>query len=62
MRVFCRKNVFGNWKIEKVNRKRKKLQFVLCELHFLCYTVTDINDGGIWHHLLPVNQFLFLII
>ena len=46
----------------KIYRNIKKLQFVLGELHFLCYTITDINDGGFWHHFLPVNQFLFFII
>ena len=25
----------------------EKMQFVLCELHFLCYTITDNNHGGI---------------
>lgn len=26
----------------------KKMQFVLGELHFLCYTRLEINHGGLW--------------
>ena len=44
----------------------KKMQFVLCELHFLCYTVMDIIMGAfallVNVSVFPVNQFLFFII
>ncbi len=45
--IKCLKNRF-------VVKIMKKMQFVLCELLFLCYTTTDNNHGGIcvvfeWH-------------
>lgn len=31
----------------RIEKYYKKMQFVLCELHFLCYTWEEINHGGI---------------
>ena len=40
----------------------KNLQFVLCELQFLCYTTQTVNHGGICASILIEFSIIYFII